>query len=86
VFVVLEQPQQDLFEFRTEFDLVELGTEFLVLDEFVEVFILALVGVFEAGVPEHEQLHDDANGEHVRLHGVIRLLLVDFRGGLHAGP
>jgi len=48
------------------------------------VLVLAVVRVLEAGVAEHEQLHDDAEGEHVGLLGAVGPLLVDLGAGVHA--
>jgi len=60
VLVLAEQPQEHLLEVLTYLDLVKLIRQLLVLDEVVEVLVLALVCVLEAGVAEHQQLHDHA--------------------------
>lgn len=49
------------------------------------MFVLAVVCVLEARVPEHEQLHYHSYCKHVGLFGVLRSLLVDLWTGLHAG-
>jgi len=54
VLVLVEQCEQHILELCAQLDFVQIGSQFLVFDQVIEVFVLALVGVFEARVAEHE--------------------------------
>lgn len=49
------------------------------------MLVLTLVGVFEARVAEHQQIHDHAEGKGVCLFRVLRDLLIDLGSSLHPG-
>jgi len=84
LLLLAEHAADEVLEGFGELDLVQLGAQFLLLDQLVEVLVLTLVRVFEAGVAEHAQLGDHPQCEHVRLLSVLLPLLVYFGAGLHA--